>query len=87
MDAAEIRRVLERAEALRDWLIADRKRIDALARAIADEAWHARLPEAAPDEGEAREFSREAAALEREIEDEMRRLSGWLATRAERTGT
>jgi hypothetical protein len=87
VDRNDVNELLARASDLRDRLAGDRMRIEALTQAIEDEAWHARVPEAAPNPAEKREFARKAAALERAVNEELARLAARPWARAERTGT
>jgi len=90
MNEAALGTLLARASALRDRLAGESRRIEALTRAVADEAWHAKVPEAKPRAEEARRFSLAVAGYRRTIDEELARLAR-LADRSElrteRTGT
>ena len=79
--------LLEGAEALRERLARDGGRIDALAQAVRDEAWHARASGADPDGEVEREHAHKAAEVERTLDDEFGRLRAHLRNGTERTGT
>ena len=74
VNPARLAEVLELAGGLRDLMIRDERRIDALMEAVRDEAWQAHVGEAMPDgEAEARhkQITRE---LWRTIDQELAEL-------------
>ena len=64
-----------------------RRRLDELSQAIRDEAWYARIPAGAPDAEREVDWARLTADLGRVVDEEIDRLSAFLAAGTERTGT
>ena len=87
MDGAFLQQLVDRAEEMLARIGRDGKRVDELAQRLRDEAWHAGVDRAAPDDEDEKEHRRRAADLTRSVERELSRLRALVGTATERTGT